>query len=423
MAEHTIQKINTRIVNKHDLEVNWLKAKNFRPEKGELIVYDIEVDENGNTLTAVVDGKTVPALPNGRTTPYAYERFKLGDGIHYVNELSFAVDKVVKDWNQNDESAPDYIKNRTHYATGYSATFSNVEFEEFIDETWYEHQYYEYVFTENIFENIKASSKQVNISILGTYREEFEGVLEYDTESNVFIDNSAHLRVSEGGIDEFGTITLDSSNRLKLIGFGILSGGWNNIATKLELHTPSVLKQLDEQFIPDTIARTTDLEVVAEKIDNLNFSTLEDSTYDEESKWNDITTILNQHLYGDTIEVFPAEGCPDSTDKKLGAGYKVCSCCGHKKVIQINPQHEFDYSTVDEYTHQKYCIKCDTLITEPHLNPYWQYAITDDYAAAHMNCDICGYYFFNHDHLFDPDTGVYFTCEYSDCPLSGKNPR
>ena len=89
MAEQSVKKISTRIVNKHDLEINWLKAKNFRPEKGELIVYDVEVDENGKTLAAVVDGKTVPALPTGRTTPYTHERFKIGDGIHCVNDLIF----------------------------------------------------------------------------------------------------------------------------------------------------------------------------------------------------------------------------------------------------------------------------------------------------------------------------------------------
>lgn len=65
------KQINTRIVHKHDLEVNWLKATNFVPKKGELIIYDVEVDENGNTL----------ALPDGRTEPYRFERFKIGDGV------------------------------------------------------------------------------------------------------------------------------------------------------------------------------------------------------------------------------------------------------------------------------------------------------------------------------------------------------
>jgi hypothetical protein len=72
--------VTTRIQHKHDLEVNWLKAVNFVPMQGELIIYDAEVDANGQTLT----------LPTGRTTPYTYERFKIGDGKTTVSNLGFA---------------------------------------------------------------------------------------------------------------------------------------------------------------------------------------------------------------------------------------------------------------------------------------------------------------------------------------------
>jgi hypothetical protein len=71
--------INTRIMNKPDTEANWLKATTFIPMQGEIIVYDIEVDKDGNTL----------ALPEGRTTPYTYERLKIGDGKTVVSDLPF----------------------------------------------------------------------------------------------------------------------------------------------------------------------------------------------------------------------------------------------------------------------------------------------------------------------------------------------
>lgn len=61
--------LRTRLVNKHDIEANWLKATNFTPLQGELIVYD--VDEN-----------------------YNYERIKMGDGITNVNELPFISPQV-----------------------------------------------------------------------------------------------------------------------------------------------------------------------------------------------------------------------------------------------------------------------------------------------------------------------------------------
>ena len=60
---------NSRLIHKHDIESNWLKAVNFTPKQGEIIVYDI--DDN-----------------------YNYERFKIGDGITLVNSLPFADDSM-----------------------------------------------------------------------------------------------------------------------------------------------------------------------------------------------------------------------------------------------------------------------------------------------------------------------------------------
>lgn len=62
MAEKTLK---TRIIHKHDVESNWLKATNFVPKQGELIVYDKDVN-------------------------YDYERVKVGDGTTKVNNLPFA---------------------------------------------------------------------------------------------------------------------------------------------------------------------------------------------------------------------------------------------------------------------------------------------------------------------------------------------
>ena len=63
------KQINSRIINKHDTEVNWDKAENFIPLLGEIIIYDI--DEN-----------------------YDYERFKIGDGQTLVSELPFINDII-----------------------------------------------------------------------------------------------------------------------------------------------------------------------------------------------------------------------------------------------------------------------------------------------------------------------------------------
>lgn len=83
MSEKTLN--NIRVINKHDLEENWLKATGFTPKQGELIVYDI--DEN-----------------------YSYERFKIGDGVQNVNDLPFCIQQ--SDWSQTNEASPNYILNK-----------------------------------------------------------------------------------------------------------------------------------------------------------------------------------------------------------------------------------------------------------------------------------------------------------------------
>lgn len=62
--------MKNRIQIKHDTEENWKKAKNFIPLAGELILYDGVMDQKTNTYS------TLP-------------RFKIGDGIHNVNDLPF----------------------------------------------------------------------------------------------------------------------------------------------------------------------------------------------------------------------------------------------------------------------------------------------------------------------------------------------
>ena len=64
MAEKTF---NGRIINKNDTEENWLKATNFIPKKGELIVYNPD-------------------------STYTYARLKVGDGSTGVNSLMFIGD-------------------------------------------------------------------------------------------------------------------------------------------------------------------------------------------------------------------------------------------------------------------------------------------------------------------------------------------
>lgn len=83
--------MNARIQHKHDIEANWNKALNFIPKIAEIVVYDI--DELHDKV-----------------------RIKIGDGVTDVKELPFfggeAIDSVQPDWDQTDETAPNFIKNK-----------------------------------------------------------------------------------------------------------------------------------------------------------------------------------------------------------------------------------------------------------------------------------------------------------------------
>lgn len=59
----------TRVQQKHDIEANWMKAVNFAPKVGEIIVYD--PDSN-----------------------HTYSRVKIGDGVTLVSDLPFVGEEV-----------------------------------------------------------------------------------------------------------------------------------------------------------------------------------------------------------------------------------------------------------------------------------------------------------------------------------------
>ena len=84
-----LKQISTRISQKHDFEYNWINsASEFIPYAGEIIIYDAELDEQGNLLTT---------LPEGRTEPYTYSRMKIGDGVTLVSNLPFINDVITND--------------------------------------------------------------------------------------------------------------------------------------------------------------------------------------------------------------------------------------------------------------------------------------------------------------------------------------
>lgn len=68
MAEKTL---NTRFQMKTDTEENWLKATNFIPKNGEIIIYATDAT-------------------------HSYQRLKVGDGATLVNNLPFINDAITE---------------------------------------------------------------------------------------------------------------------------------------------------------------------------------------------------------------------------------------------------------------------------------------------------------------------------------------
>lgn len=86
MAEKTL---NTRIQQKHDIEANWLKATNFIPKAGEIIVYDADA-------------------------AHPFPRIKIGDDETVVSELPFITSQPDWEAQENEEG---YIKNKPKVET------------------------------------------------------------------------------------------------------------------------------------------------------------------------------------------------------------------------------------------------------------------------------------------------------------------
>lgn len=68
----TEKTISTRVQMKTDTALNWSKAINFIPKKGEIIIYEADSD-------------------------YGYERMKIGDGSTKVNNLPFVISALTND--------------------------------------------------------------------------------------------------------------------------------------------------------------------------------------------------------------------------------------------------------------------------------------------------------------------------------------
>jgi hypothetical protein len=174
----------------------------------------------------------------------------VNDLIEYVNEHGAEVTGIradIKanadaiaaipqaDWNQNDSTAADFIKNRTHYA---DETRAELAAEKTIDCS---EKYGDgYLYTD-------YNSFQIRYNI--KYLVVWDGV-EYYCESR-----GGYLCAGDNGLSADAPFIV-SEGSMGAMKYTALTEGEHTVA----IYTvESTIKQLDEKFIPDTIARATDL--------------------------------------------------------------------------------------------------------------------------------------------------------------------
>ena len=73
-----VKEIPGRLILKHDIESNWNRAETFVPRQGEIVISDLDANHSS-------------------------ERFKIGDGVTTVSNLSFYLeDEVIAILNKID---------------------------------------------------------------------------------------------------------------------------------------------------------------------------------------------------------------------------------------------------------------------------------------------------------------------------------
>lgn len=80
--------LNTRVQHKNDIEANWIKAVNFQPLLGEIIVYRAETESD--ELPKDITDQPI------RTERITYPRIKIGDGVNKINDLPFITDSIIE---------------------------------------------------------------------------------------------------------------------------------------------------------------------------------------------------------------------------------------------------------------------------------------------------------------------------------------
>ena len=216
--------------------------------------------QSGSALKTVFDTK-IDKIPNYQNQlPILTQEGNLVNSGKLVSDL----ENVQGDWNINDENSKSYIQNRTHYIEA--------------------PDYRTLIFTG---EPLTSRTQEVTININPENGERY--LLSFIDQGNVIRTATAQAVTQSGSVKAlFGTECVWNNGSLK---FNIKSSVFDTLTTATYTITQwdenPVYKQLDEEYIPDTIARSSQLGGVQFKIDG-SPATLQVSL-DGGSTWQTVT--------------------------------------------------------------------------------------------------------------------------------------
>lgn len=258
---------NSRFCPKGDIEANWNKAVGFIPLDKEIIIYKADSTHPAARFK-VGDGKTVvQELPFSGTDIAAIEKL-----IEYVDNAVTALPQV--DWNQNDETAKDYIKNRPFYVSSVLIEWDGIVGDREIVKIPETIISEENVYVVKISDSILTYEDYLGATVIIKYQLEEENI---QVTEDMLIPKDYIENVGVCGLSGPMVTVIDVNKVNTILGENIFK-----IPGTYSFYTPDVpayissfsssrrIVQLDEKFIPDSIARIETLSSVTQRATKAN---------------------------------------------------------------------------------------------------------------------------------------------------------
>lgn len=171
----------------------------------------------------------------------------------YVDNKLAGAATVQPDLAQNDETAPDYIKNRTHWVEGGNNPAEIL----YDDDVWFSKVGMAETAPLNAnavdggFELSMAIPEAIKLTLIIDSVTEWSGIVNYDENESFNVSYIGNIYIFECYKNEaYIQLSLENPNKMKE----------KTAHVKIQIEEVEVVHPLDEKYIPDTIARKTDLE-------------------------------------------------------------------------------------------------------------------------------------------------------------------